>query len=143
MIRELLVLVDERAARVAGNALGTEHVVNAPTDVLSSRLTALAPPGVLLRTGLELAEDVVPAVAIESVRHPLTLFRQEAGVLQVPFPVFQVDFLVCDVDSRRRSECRGRSPAVFPCAFQKRPESDTWPSCRSSLELPDGKYTET
>lgn len=98
MIRKLLVLIDKRAARITGNTLGTEHIVNAPTDVLGSGLPALAPPGVLLRTGLEFAEDVVPAVAIKSVRHPLTLFRQKAGVLQVSFPIFQIDFLVCNVD---------------------------------------------
>ena len=78
MIREFLVFVDERTSRVAGNAFGTEHVINAPTDVLGSGLASLTPPGVLFRSGFKLTEDIVPAVAFESIRHPLTLFWQKA-----------------------------------------------------------------
>ena len=78
MIREFLVFVDERTSRVAGNALGTEHVINAPTDVLGSGLASLTPPGVLLRSGFKLKEDIVPEDALESIRHAMTLFWQKA-----------------------------------------------------------------
>lgn len=97
MVREALVLVDLGTGGSGGDTGGSDLVVDAPAHVLGPGLAAVAPPGVLLGAGVQLAEDVNEADVIQEAAEPLALFGQEAGVLLVGAPVLQVDFLVGDV----------------------------------------------
>src|SRR3990172_12656411 len=97
VIGEALVLIYALLLRLLGNARGGDLVVDAPADVFFVRPSAVGPPGVLIGLVVERAEHVHPAEFIEHLREPRALLGQEAGIFLVRFPVFQIDFLVCDV----------------------------------------------
>jgi hypothetical protein len=94
-----------RSVRVRQRRRG-QVVIDAPTHVLGVGLAAVAPPGVggLGGLGLQLAVDVDQAAFAQQARHPGALLGQEAGVLQVAFPVLQVHLLVRDVDVADQDE---------------------------------------
>ena len=68
MIGETFVLIDTLRARLFGYARRGDLVVDAPTDVLGPSLTAVRPPGVLVRFVVQGAEHVHPAEFIENLR---------------------------------------------------------------------------
>lgn len=78
MIRELLVRINRRSAGGGRHVFGGQMIVDAPADVLGTRLTALAPPGVLLGSGVDKTEDVAPTVLLEQIRQPLAFLGEES-----------------------------------------------------------------
>src|SRR5712671_5188755 len=97
MVGEALLLVDRFLHRGDGDAGRRDLVVDPPADVLRPALAAVGPPGVLVRLGVDAAEDVDEADLVEHLREPRALLRQEARILLVRAPVAQVYFLVRDV----------------------------------------------
>src|SRR5690606_19461572 len=72
-------------------------VIDTPAHVLRPRLSAIAPPGVLVGAGVDQSENVDQTDFFEYPRQPGALLGQKARILLVALPVAQVDFLVRDV----------------------------------------------
>ena len=99
MVAEADALEDLCAAGTSGQGGGGDLVVDAPTDVLGIRLTAVAPPGVrrFAGVGIKPAIDIDPALLVEHPAEPGAFFGQKARVLLVALPVLEVDLAVGDV----------------------------------------------
>ena len=75
--------VDEGAAHVAHGGGGGENVVDAPADVLGAHTEPLAPPRVVIRSGLEVAKGVDPAGIQPPIQFSSLLGEKSAGALVV------------------------------------------------------------
>ena len=98
-------------------------VVQTPAYVFGIGLPPVAPPSVgrIGSRRLELAIDIDQATLAEQARHPGALFGQKARVLAVAFPIFQVDFLVRNIDVTAQHKFAGALELlqVRVHAFQK------------------------
>ena len=75
-------------------------VVQPPPHVVGVGLTSVTPPGVASvgGVGVQMAVDVHQTTLGGEPGHPFAFFGKKAAVLFVATPVFQIGFLVGDVD---------------------------------------------
>ena len=92
------VFADGTLAEAVDERVGDQEVVEAPAAVFRSRVHHVSPEGVgaaLVR--IEMAERVDHLRLRQHVGESLAFLRRKPGVLFVGFKVFQVDFVVGDV----------------------------------------------
>ena len=97
MVGKLFIAANRCGARRCRQSRRGNFIIDAPAHVFGTGLTALTPPGVLIRPGIKSAEHVTPAELIKAVREPRSFFGQKPRVFEISSPVFNIDFLVRDV----------------------------------------------
>ena len=81
MIREALFFVDRDLFCFGRQCWRGDVVINAPPDVFGPRLSAVAPPRVLLGALLYATESIDIADFADDVGKPCAFFGQETGIL--------------------------------------------------------------
>src|SRR5690606_13971624 len=88
---------DRTGAQAVAQRRRHELVIDAPTDDVGSRGATVAPPGVVLAFGVQVAVGVDPAGVVAKPVEPVALGRQASGVLLVGLPVADVELAAYDV----------------------------------------------
>lgn len=106
MVTKALRLEDRCVAGTAGQVRGRQLVVQAPAHILRIGLATVAPPGVgaVGGIGMQSTIDIHQAAFTEQLGHPGALLGQEAGILHIALPVFQVDLLVRNIHIATQDE---------------------------------------
>ena len=97
MIAESLLPVDIGRPCCCSDFWRANLVGNAPANVFGPSLTAIGPPCIGFQLGVQFAKHIDKADFVEYLGQPFALFRQKTRILAVAAPVFEVDFLVCNV----------------------------------------------
>src|SRR5690606_1865564 len=99
VVAESLRFVDGRLSCRGSEPRRGNLIVDAPAHILGPCLTAVAPPGIPVAGGfrVEAAVDVDPALFFEHPCQPFPFLGKKAAVLEVAFPVLEVDLAVRDI----------------------------------------------
>jgi len=96
---------NHRAFQSGFQRLADQNVIDAPAFVVRARVAEIAPPRVMVRVFVEMAEAVDESFVDENVE-PVALVRQKSGDVLVAFGIVDVDFLVADVVIAANDEVR-------------------------------------
>jgi hypothetical protein len=99
MIRKALVFVHSRLFCAGRDTRRGDLIIDAPPNIFGPGLATVRPPSVSVASGFgqQLPMHIDKTDFIEHLREPRALFRQEAGIFSIAFPVFEVNFFVGDI----------------------------------------------
>ena len=99
-------LMDGRHHGTFRNAARCDLIVQPPANIFRPRLTAITPPRITIfgRKWMQPSIDVNKLTGFKQLGHPGAFLGQETAVLAVAFEVFQVNFLMGDINVSHKDE---------------------------------------